>query len=211
MDELQSYFPHLSDQQLHQFNMLGPLYEDWNAKINVISRKDIQNLYTRHILHSLSIAKVIQFSDYSDIIDLGTGGGFPGIPLAILFPNCQFHLVDSIGKKIKVVDQVARELGLTNVRATADRAENIKGSYDFIVTRAVAIMPKLVAWTFEKLKKTHTNPLPNGIIALKGSNHAKEESDVLGKTYNYTIYPIKDIFADPFFDTKCVIHLSNAT
>ena len=209
MDELLRYFPELSDTQRHQFKMLEALYEGWNAKINVISRKDIQNLYVRHILHSLSIAKIIQFTDGSEILDLGTGGGFPGIPLAILFPNCSFHLVDSINKKIKVVQEIAHEIQLQNVTATACRAENVNGNYDFIVTRAVAIMPTLVDWTFKKLKKNQANPLSNGIIALKGSNHAKEESDILGKKYNYRIYPIKEMFDEPFFETKCVIHLSS--
>ena len=146
MDIILKYFPDLNDTQIDQFEALQDLYNDWNAKINVVSRKDIDELYLRHVLHSLGIAKVIQFNDHSSILDVGTGGGFPGIPLAILFPNCQFHLVDSINKKLKVINAVSEAIGLTNVRTTHSRVEAIDETYDFIVSRAVTAMPEFTKW-----------------------------------------------------------------
>ena len=174
MDEIQKFFPNLSEIQIKQFTDLNDLYLEWNEKINVISRKDIDELYTNHVLHSLAIAKVLSFEDGSKVLDVGTGGGFPGIPLAILFPNVEFHLVDSIQKKILVVNEIAQALNLKNVKAEAKRAENLNSKYDFIVSRAVTQMPKFVDWVKNKILKKHINSLPNGILYLKGGD-LKEE------------------------------------
>ena len=197
------YFPHLTEDQIHKFKQLESLYQDWNLKINVVSRKDIDELYLRHVLHSLGIAKVISFKDGSDILDVGTGGGFPGIPLAILFPECSFHLVDSIAKKLKVVDEVVQGLGLTNVKTTHSRVEDIDGKYDFIVSRAVAAMPTFVHWVKGKIAKNQNHDLKNGILYLKGGDLSEELKDY--KTT--TIYNLSDYFSEDFYETKKVVHL----
>ncbi|WP_431156508.1 16S rRNA (guanine(527)-N(7))-methyltransferase RsmG [Winogradskyella poriferorum] len=203
MDLIQKYFPELSEKQLRQFEALGPLYQEWNAKINVISRKDIEELYLRHVLHSLGIAKVINFADDTSILDVGTGGGFPGVPLAILFPNCQFHLVDSINKKLKVINAVSEEIGLNNVRTTHTRVEVIDEKYDFIVSRAVTAMPQFKKWVNGKTKKKQSNTLKNGILYLKGGNLTDELKDFK----SVKAYLLSDYFDEPFFQTKKVIHL----
>ena len=203
MELLLSYFPHLSDVQIKQFQDLQNLYEDWNSKINVISRKDIDELYTRHVLHSLGIAKLIQFKPNSKIIDVGTGGGFPGITLAILFPETHFHLVDSIAKKLKVVDEVVAGLGLTNVKTTHCRVEEVNEQYDFIISRAVAAMPTFVHWTKGKILKQQNHHLKNGILYLKGGDLNEELKDY--KTA--TIYNLSEYFTEEFFETKKIVHL----
>ena len=187
------YFPNLTAVQKKQFERLQELYLFWNAQINVISRKDTDDFYERHVLHSLGIAKIMEFTPGSSVLDIGTGGGFPGIPLAILFPEVQFHLVDSIGKKIKVVQEVAQALELQNVRATHARAEEIKESFDFIVSRAVTAMPGFLPWTKGKFSKTNKNPLPNGILYLKGGDLKEEMAPV---KQPYTIHSLQTIFAD---------------
>ena len=169
MQLILKYFPNLTEDQIQKFEQLESLYKDWNLKINVVSRKDIDELYVRHVLHSLGIAKVINFKDGSKLLDVGTGGGFPGIPLAILFPECSFHLVDSIAKKLKVVDEVVEGLGLTNVKTTHSRVEAIGGNYDFIVSRAVAAMPTFVHWVKGKIAKQQNHDIKNGILYLKGA------------------------------------------
>lgn len=203
MDLIDQYFPDLTDEQIVQFQKLEHLYQDWNLKINVVSRKDIDELYLRHVLHSLGIAKVMRFKPGSHILDVGTGGGFPGIPLAILHPDSEFHLVDSIAKKLKVVNEVVDGLGLTNVKTTHSRVEEIDEQFDFIVSRAVAAMPTFVHWVKGKIAKTQRHDLKNGILYLKGGNLSEEL-----KTYQTaTIYNLSDYFDDPFFDTKKVVHL----
>ena len=197
------YFPDLTPLQVEQFTKLYDLYTDWNSKINVISRKDIEELYSRHVLHSLGIAKVIQFQPGTTILDVGTGGGFPGIPLAILFPETQFYLIDIIAKKIKVVQEVAKGLGLKNVKAEQKRAELVKEEFDFIVSRAVTNMPDFVKWTKDKTKKNSVHELKNGILYLKGGDLTEELTD-FPKT---TEYAIADFFDDEFFETKKVVHL----
>lgn len=203
MDLILKYFPHLTEEQIYKFKKLQELYEDWNLKINVVSRKDIDELYLRHVLHSLGIAKIIDFKDGSSILDVGTGGGFPGIPLAILFPECSFHLVDSIAKKLKVVNEVIEGLGLTNVKTTHSRVEAIDGTYDFIVSRAVAAMPTFVHWTKGKIAKEQKHDLKNGILYLKGGDLSEELKDY--KTT--TIYNLSDYFSEDFYETKKVVHL----
>jgi len=203
MDLLLKYFPNLTQLQISQFSQLQELYKDWNLKINVVSRKDIDELYLRHVLHSLGIAKVVQFNPNTKVLDVGTGGGFPGIPLAILFPETQFHLVDSIGKKIKVVNDVSEGLGLQNIKTTHGRVEEIKGTYDFIVSRAVAQMETFVFWTKGKINKKQQHPIKNGILYLKGG----DLSDELKKYTSATIYNLPDYFAEDFFETKKVVHL----
>ena len=203
MELILKYFPNLTETQIQQFKDLEKLYQDWNLKINVVSRKDIDELYLRHVLHSLAIAKVIQFKDSSKILDVGTGGGFPGIPLAILFPECQFHLVDSIAKKLKVVNEVVEGLGLTNVKTTHSRVEEIDDKFDFIVSRAVAIMPTFVHWVKGKISKKQNHDLKNGILYLKGGDLTEEL-----KTYKTaTIYRVSDYFEEAFYETKKVVHL----
>lgn len=204
IDLILRYFPNLTDVQMKQFEQLLPLYKGWNAKINVISRKDMDNFYERHVLHSLGIAKIIHFKPDSHVLDVGTGGGFPGIPLAIMFPEVQFHLVDSIGKKIKVVEGVALALGLKNVKASHQRAEKIKGQFDFIVSRAVTAMPAFIPWVRNKVSKTPQNGLKNGILYLKGGDVSEEMQSV---TYPYTIYGLQHIFEEDFFATKRVVHV----
>ena len=203
---LLQYFPELSDTQVDQFTRLGPLYEEWNAKINVISRKDIGNLYERHVLHSLAVAKVVSFKPGTGVLDLGTGGGFPGVPLAILFPETAFTLVDGTGKKIQVVNAVSEALGLTNVRAFHKRAEEMKESYDFVLSRGVATLAQLLAWSRPLLKRKHSHALPNGLIALKGGNIKQEVKD-LGKGEYTEAYPIQDFFAEAYFEEKYVIYV----
>ncbi|WP_291135813.1 16S rRNA (guanine(527)-N(7))-methyltransferase RsmG [Flavobacterium sp. UBA7663] len=203
MEEILKQFPDLSDNQILQFQKLQSLYEDWNAKINVISRKDIDELYTRHVLHSLGIAKIIEFRPGSKIMDVGTGGGFPGIPLAILHPEVDFYLIDVIAKKIKVVNEVAAGLGLKNVKAEQKRAELVKQEFDFIVSRAVTNMPDFVSWVVDKVSKKQNHELANGILYLKGGD-LTEELKAFSKA---TEYNLSDFFSDEFFETKKVVHL----
>lgn len=203
MDILLKYFTNLTESQIAQFAILQDLYEDWNLKINVVSRKDIDELYLRHVLHSLGIAKVMSFKPGANVMDVGTGGGFPGIPLAILFPETNFHLVDSIGKKIKVVDEVVAGLGLTNVKTTHGRVEEVKENYDFIVSRAVAQMETFVRWTKNKIAKKQQHDLKNGILYLKGGDLTEE----LQKYTSATIYNLDTFFEEDFFETKKVVHL----
>ena len=203
MELILKYFPNLTEIQIQQFKDLEDLYQDWNLKINVVSRKDIDELFLRHILHSLGIAKVLEFKDGSKILDVGTGGGFPGIPLAILFPECHFHLVDSIAKKLKVVDEVVEGLGLTNVKTTHSRVEEIKDTYDFIVSRAVAVMPTFVHWVKGKIAKKQNHELRNGVLYLKGGDLTEE----LQSYQTATIYNLSDYFDEEFYETKKVVHL----
>ena len=203
MDEILKYFPNLTDVQKEQFVKLDFLYHDWNEKINVISRKDIDALYTKHILHSLGIAKIINFEPGTYILDVGTGGGFPGIPLAILFPETRFYLIDIIAKKIKVVQAVAEGLDLKNVKAEQMRAENVKGDFDFIVSRAVTNMPDFVSWVKTKIKKQNKHELKNGILYLKGGDLTEELKDFPKATE----YNLSDFFEDEFFETKKVVHV----
>jgi len=203
MNLILKYFPNLTQLQISQFSQLQELYKDWNLKINVVSRKDIDELYLRHVLHSLGIAKVVQFNPNTKVLDVGTGGGFPGIPLAILFPETQFHLVDSIGKKIKVVNDVSEGLGLQNIKTTHGRVEEIKGTYDFIVSRAVAQMETFVFWTKGKINKKQQHPIKNGILYLKGG----DLSDELKKYTSATTYNLLDYFTEDFFETKKIVHL----
>jgi len=203
MEEILKYFPNLSEEQIAQFEKLEGLYQDWNAKINVISRKDIDELYIKHVLHSLAIAKVQPFEPGTYVLDVGTGGGFPGIPLAILFPETRFYLIDVIAKKIKVVQAVADGLGLKNVKAEQMRAENVKGDFDFIVSRAVTNMPDFVSWIKDKIKKQQKHELKNGILYLKGGDLSEELKDFPKATE----YNISDFFEPDFFETKKVVHL----
>ena len=203
MEEILRYFPHLTDIQKEQFAKLQSLYEDWNAKINVISRKDIDELYIRHVLHSLAIAKVQPFVPGASVMDVGTGGGFPGIPLAILFPETDFYLIDVIGKKIKVVQAVADELGLKNVKAEQIRAENVKRQFDFIVSRAVTNMPDFVSWVKTKIAKPQRHELANGILYLKGGDLSEELQDY----QKIELFEIPDFFDAEFFETKKVVYL----
>jgi 16S rRNA (guanine527-N7)-methyltransferase len=203
-DLILSYFPELTSKQIEQFSKLQELYVHWNEQINVISRKDTENFYERHVLHSLGIAKVIQFKKGTKIMDVGTGGGFPGIPLAILFPDCEFLLVDSIGKKIKVVNEVAHELGLKNVTGIHERAEKVPGTFDFVVSRAVTQMPEFITWVKNKVSKTSKNALPNGILYLKGGDLSEEMKTV--KQWSKE-YKLKDFFEGEFFETKKVVYV----
>lgn len=203
MELILKYFPNLKDDQILKFKQLESLYQDWNLKINVVSRKDIDELYLRHVLHSLAIAKIIEFKPETKIMDVGTGGGFPGIPLAILFPQCSFHLVDSIAKKIKVVNEVSEGLGLENVKTSHSRVEDVNGTYDFIVSRAVAAMPTFVHWIKGKVAKKQNHDLKNGILYLKGGDLSEELQDY--KTAE--VYNISDFYSEDFFDTKKVVHL----
>lgn len=203
VENIFEYFPNLSENQKNQFILLEELYKDWNQKINVVSRKDIDELYLRHVLHSLGIAKIQSFKAGTEVLDVGTGGGFPGVPLAILFPETQFTLVDSIGKKIKVVDEVVEGLGLTNVKTINKRVEETPGKFDFIVSRAVAAMPTFVFWIKGKIKKESIHERKNGILYLKGGNLEEElEAYKTAEIFNLT-----DYFNDEFFDTKKVVYL----
>jgi 16S rRNA (guanine527-N7)-methyltransferase len=203
MEAILKHFPYLTEIQKEQFQQLDSLYHEWNEKINVISRKDIDALYTKHVLHSLGIAKIQSFEPGTFILDVGTGGGFPGIPLAILFPETRFYLIDVIAKKIKVVQAVADALGLKNVKAEQIRAENVKGDFDFIVSRAVTNMPDFVSWVKTKIKKQHKHELKNGILYLKGGDLSEELKDFP----KATLYDLADFFEDEFFETKKVVHL----
>ncbi|WP_079736559.1 16S rRNA (guanine(527)-N(7))-methyltransferase RsmG [Salegentibacter salegens] len=203
MDLIKKYFPDLTDDQYAKFAQMESLYKDWNIKINVVSRKDIDEIYLRHVLHSLGIAKIQQFKPGANILDVGTGGGFPGIPLAILFPETNFHLVDSIGKKMKVVKEVVEGLQLTNVKTTNARVEEIKGTYDFIVSRAVAAMPTFVHWTKGKIAKKSQHELKNGILYLKGGDLTVELRDYP----KARIYELRDYFEEEFYETKKVVYL----
>ena len=204
MESIIKYFPNITERQKEQFAALYDLYFDWNSKINVISRKDIENLYQHHVLHSLAIAKYITFKPGTTIMDMGCGGGFPGIPLAIMFPDVQFHLVDSIGKKVRVASEIANAIGLTNVRTSHSRAEEIKDKYSFVVSRAVMPMPDLVKICRKNISKEQANALPNGIIALKGGNLAGETQPVGNscETVDVTNY-----FGEEFFKDKKIVYV----
>ena len=202
MELIQGYFPNLNDLQYKRLKALGELYSDWNAKINVISRKDMEHFYERHVLHSLAIAKVIQFKPDTQILDVGTGGGFPGVPLAILFPDVSFHLVDSIGKKIKVVQEVSNAIELTNLTAEHTRAEQVSGQFDFVVSRAVTRLAEFYPWVQNKFNKKSFNDLDNGILYLKGLD-LMEEFDQLKKPYQ--LFSLKDYFTEEWFESKGVV------
>lgn len=205
MDLILKYFNGLSDEQTAQFSALYELYLDWNSKINVISRKDIENLYERHILHSLAIAKIIRFRPETAVMDVGTGGGFPGIPLAIFFPEVQFHLVDSIGKKIKVATEVSNSAGLKNVTFRHCRVEEEKGKFDFVVSRAVMPLSDLVRLSQKNIQqKNQKNSLPNGLICLKGG---ELEHEILPFKQRASVYNLKEFFKEEFFSTKKAVYL----
>ena len=204
MNEILEYFPHLTDKQIEQFKALQALYEDWNQKINVISRKDISNLYSHHVLHSLVIAKAINFKDGTTIMDFGTGGGFPGIPLAIMFPNCKFKLIDGTGKKIMVANEVIKAIGLTNVVAEHIRGEEEKGKYNFIVSRAVMPLPDLIRIVKKNISKEQNNALPNGVIVLKGGN---TEGEIHEHKKLAEITPLSNWFKDDWFKEKSLIYI----
>lgn len=205
MEQLIKYFPNITDLQRRLYEALPSLYAEWNEKINVISRKDIDNLYERHIIHSLGIAKVMPFMPDAQVLDVGTGGGFPGIPLAIMFPKTQFMLIDSIGKKIKVVNAVAETLGLKNVVARQIRAEQLKGKFDFVVCRAVTDMNAFAPWVQGKISNTNKHALQNGILCLKGGDLQEELKSFGDKA---TIYDLSKFFAEEFYETKKVVHLT---
>lgn len=204
MEIIKKYFPDLTEKQYGQFALLKELYKDWNSKINVISRKDIDELYEHHVLHSLAIAKVIQFKNNTSILDVGTGGGFPGIPLAIIFPKCNFLLVDSIGKKITVVKEISKSISLINVNAEKARAEELKYKYDFIVSRAVTSFPTFYDWVRNKINTNSKNDLKNGILYLKGGDLNDELKKLKARIKSYNI---STFFTESFFDTKKVIYL----
>lgn len=200
---IKNYFPNITDNQIDKYNKLEEIYKEWNAKINVISRKDIDELYVRHVLHSLAIAKVQPFKSEAKVLDVGTGGGFPGIPLAILFPETNFYLIDAIGKKINVVNEVVKALDLKNVKAEHVRAEKVKEKFDFIVSRAVTNMPDFVKWVRNKIAKEQMHTLKNGILYLKGGDLTEE----LSVYTNAEIYDIPNYFKEDFFETKKVVYL----
>jgi 16S rRNA (guanine527-N7)-methyltransferase len=204
MQVIRKYFPNLSAEQDRQFNQLMPLFRYWNQHINLISRNDIENLYERHVLHSLSIARVCSFAEGSEILDLGTGGGFPGIPLAIMFPNVQFHLVDSIGKKINVVGKIVKDLGLQNVTFEQARAESLVGAYDFVLARAVSNVNNLLDWTQYLISDRTASDLPNGLLLLKGGDLTKELNEM---DANHYLFPIRDFFDELYFDAKYVVYV----
>lgn len=205
LEVITKHFPKLTQEQLDRFGRMKDLYEHWNAQINVISRKDMEQFYTHHVLHSLAIAKVLTFRKGTTILDVGTGGGFPGIPLAIMFPECRFHLVDSIGKKIKVVNEVAKELGLKNVVAEQKRVEELDHTYDFVVSRAVAPWADIFRWTNKLIHTDGKNSLPNGWLLLKGGD-LKDELQVVRRKVHH--HEIKAMFDDPFFEGKKVLYIS---
>lgn len=205
MEIIKKYFTDLTVQQLDQFGRLGALYEEWNSKINVISRKDIEQLYERHVLHSLAIAKIIQFKPMTTVLDVGTGGGFPGIPLAIMFPETSFLLIDSIGKKIKVVNEVASALNLRNVRGEHIRVEDVKQKFDFVVSRAVTAFPRFVSMVQTKVASQNNNDLPNGILYLKGGDFEEEISPFKEQV---RVFELQDFFQEEFFETKRLIHMT---
>ena len=201
---IKKYFPQITEKQLKQFELLFPLYQEWNEKINVISRKDIENLMEHHVLHSLAIAKFIDFNVGSEILDVGTGGGFPGIPLAIMFPDCQFTLIDSIGKKIKVVEEIAKALGLKNVMAIHGRAEQLTTDYEFIVSRAVTRMAPFYDWVKFKINRNNYHNIKNGLICLKGGD-LKEELEEFGRKHK--VIELYDYFEEEFFETKKLVYV----
>lgn len=204
MDILLKYFPGITQKEKQQFQQLYPLYEDWNSKINVVSRKDFHELYERHVLHSLAIAKFIRFVPGTNILDVGTGGGFPGVPLAIFFPEVQFHLIDSIGKKIKVVEEVKNSLQLKNVSTGQIRAEQLQTKFDFIVSRAVTGLPEFVKWVAKNISAQQKNALPNGILYLKGGDISKEIKPFKKQIF---VQDLSEYFTEPFFETKKLVHL----
>lgn len=204
MDIILKYFPNLTERQREQFAALLPLYEEWNAQINVISRKDMEHFYEHHVLHSLAIAKVMEFASMTEVLDVGTGGGFPGVPLAIMFPDARFTLIDSIGKKIKVVNDVIGRLGLTNSKAMQIRAEQLDGEYDFVVSRAVTTLGEFVPWVKGKMSKTQYNKLRNGILYLKGGDLTNE---LFTFRHKVKTWDISEWFEEEFFETKKVIYL----
>lgn len=205
MDVIVKYFPDLNQEQIKLFRQIEPLYADWNSKINVISRKDFSEFYERHVLHSLGIAKFIHFTPGSEILDVGTGGGFPGIPLAIYFPHVKFHLVDSIGKKVKVVKAVSESLGLKNVTAEQIRAEQLKNKYDFVVSRAVTRLPEFLNWVRKNISMKQQNAVPNGILYLKGGDLTKEIKPFRKQVF---IQHLSEYFEEEFFDSKLLVQLS---
>lgn len=210
MERVRHYFPDLSARQYEQFDRLVPVYQDWNAKVNVISRQDIGNLEERHVLHSLSIAKAFTFQPGAQLLDLGTGGGFPGVPLAILMPEVQFTLVDGTGKKILVVQAISQALGLTNVRAIHSRAEDLKmnGKFDFVLSRGVAPLDKLLHWSKNLLRRKHVHAYPNGVIALKGGDLKAEIAALPGRGQDYTeIFAIDAFFPEPAFAEKWIVYV----
>lgn len=204
MTNILKYFPNLTAEQIERFSALDSLYHDWNSKINVISRKDIDNLYEHHVLHSLAIAKILRFQSGTDVVDIGTGGGFPGIPLAIMFPECSFTLVDSVGKKIKVASEVAASLGLNNVNFVYDRMENVKQKFDFAVSRAAMSLDMLVKVCRKNINKAGHNALPNGLICLKGG---ELETEVKAYSRIATLYSVSDFFSEEYFQTKKAVYL----
>ncbi len=204
MESIKKYFPELKNYQVEALEAMHDLYPDWNDKINVISRKDMEHFVQRHLLHSLSLLKVVNFKPGAEVMDVGTGGGFPGLPLAVCCPEAQFTLVDSIGKKIKVVRDVADQLGLPNVQAVQSRAEHMPGQYDFITSRAVKPLPVFYPWVKDKIKKTSRHEIPNGILYLKGGDLTKE---LAALPCQYRIYAISDFFSEPYFETKKIVHL----
>jgi 16S rRNA (guanine527-N7)-methyltransferase len=204
VDIITKYFPNLTERQREQFAALLPLYEEWNAQINVISRKDMEHFYEHHVLHSLAIAKVIQFKPMAEVLDVGTGGGFPGVPLAIMFPDARFTLIDSIGKKIKVVNDVVERLSLTNTKVQQIRAEQLEGEFDFVVSRAVTTLGEFVPWVKDKISKTQYHPQHNGIFYLKGGDLTKE---LFVFRHKVRTWDISDFFEEEFFETKKVIYL----
>lgn len=211
MEIIKKYFPDITTEQVERFALLKPLYKEWNEQINVISRKDIDDLYIHHVLHSLAIAALIKFKPQTNILDVGTGGGFPGIPLAIMFPECNFTLIDSIGKKIKVVNAVAQALNLSNVVAAHQRAEQVKQNFDFVTGRAVTELSAFTGWVWNKITPNGHNPLPNGIICLKGGD-LTAEIDATRKRFRLSEkqiieYPINKFFTEDFFDTKKIIYI----
>jgi len=204
MELILKYFPDLESAKLEKFRQLEALYNEWNSRINVISRKDMENFYEHHVLHSLGIAKVMPFLPGSKVMDVGTGGGFPGIPLAILFPETEFLLVDSIGKKIKVVNEVAQAAGIMNVKAIHCRAEDVKQKFDFVVSRAVTTLPEFMKWVSGAIRKGNSHPLPNGILYLKGGDLETELAPLKGK---FRLFDLSDFFTEAFFETKKVVHV----
>jgi len=205
MEIILKYFPQLTQEQQEKFSALGPLYRYWNEKINLISRKDMDGLYEKHILHSLSIARIIRFAPGSRILDVGTGGGFPGIPLAIYFPETEFHLVDSIGKKIMVVQSIIKDLNLRNVTAEQARVEQMRTKYDFIVSRAVTQLTEFVKWTSRNVSLVQKNAMPNGILYLKGGDLDKELKPFKNRSY---LFDLKDYFEEPWFESKKVVYIA---
>ena len=207
MHEITNYFTNLTEQQVQRLSMLDELYRYWNSRINLISRKDIDQLYLHHVLHSLSIARVTSFKPNTAVLDVGTGGGFPGIPLAIMFPEARFHLVDSIGKKIMVVNEVAKALGLSNVTAEQKRAEELKYSYDFVVSRAVTDLPTFIGWIWKKIIPNGENALPNGILYLKGGDLKEEVKATRIPRNQVEVYDLHTFFKKEFFETKKLVYI----